>query len=294
VSQHCNKTFFAADHKLSLSSYFGPAYAKATKIQRAIQLSNNLLVIENQTQLADIPFADRFLVVERWIIEAVNNENLNQNSSHEGKASTNTPSAQDMALYTSKLTVYAEVIMLKSCSWEAQIQKKASETFTDMVTDWCKTATIALKATEEQKQKRLKLSSDSSTTKSTEPNVASATSNEKHHLRSATKKESELIARHRRNFQELDKLIVKGDLEWCSIEVMHSSKAGKHSAFAQVLESHHIHGMSDLSKSLTEETDTTDSTDGSRGKPIMAKRKSRNFLRLLGTRMNKSSALKPR
>eukprot|EP00804_Cyclotella_cryptica_P023844 CCRYP_018131-RC/>CCRYP_018131-RC protein AED:0.33 eAED:0.33 QI:71/1/1/1/1/1/2/321/306 len=270
-------------------SYFGPAYAKATKVQRAIQLSESLLVIENQTQLADIPFADRFLVVERWIIEAVNNEKLNQNSSHGVKTSTNFSSLQDMALYTSKLTVYAEVIMLKSCSWEAQIQKKASETFTDMVTDWCKTATKALKATEEQKRKRLKLTDDS-----TDPNVISETLNQKYHLQTTTKNESDLMALHRRNFQELDKLIAKGDLEWCSIEVMHSSKTGKHSAFAKVLESHNIHGMSDLSKSLTEETDTTDSTDGSRGIQIMAKRRSRNFLKLLGTRMNKSSTLKPR
>ena len=44
-------------------SYFGPAYAKATKIQRATQLSKHLLVIENQTQLSEVPFSDRFKVL---------------------------------------------------------------------------------------------------------------------------------------------------------------------------------------------------------------------------------------
>ena len=253
-------------------SYFGPAYAKATKIQRAIQLSENLLVIENQTQLADIPFADRFLVVERWIVEAVENDDSDAAPS------------EDMAMYTSKLTVYAEVVMLKSCSWEAQIQKKASETFTDLVTDWCKTATKALRATEEQKRARLGLSRGNSE----EQQTISCTPTNRVLPISPTTKGSELIAKHRRNFEELDKLIAKGDLEWCSVEVMHSSKAGKHSAFAQVLESEILTG---LSKSSTEETDITESTDGSvRGVSMEAKRRNKNLFRLLNVRKNKSGS----
>jgi hypothetical protein len=225
-------------------------------------------VIENQTQLADIPFADRFRVVERWIVEAVKYDK----STH---GNTNEASIEDMAL-SSNLTVYAEVIMLKSCSWEAQIQKKASETFNDLVTDWVKTATKALKATEEQKRMRLGLScSGCKSSKSTK-----APLNDAHVPSSSTNKGSELIAQHRRNFQELDKRIKNGDLEWCSIEVMHSSKAGKHSAF--VLESHSLELGTRLNKSSTEETDITDSTDD--GIPIMAKRRSRNFLRLLSSR----------
>jgi hypothetical protein len=171
--------------------------------------------------------------------------------------------------------------MLRSCSWEAQIQKKASETFNDLVTDWVKTATKALKATEEQKRLRLGLSpSDSKSSKSRQAPLDECISS------STTEQGSELIAQHRRNFQELDKRIKNGDLEWCSIEVMHSSKAGKHSAFAQVLESHTKEFGTGLSKSSTQETDVT-STDG--GLPILAKRRSRNFLRLLSSRKGRSS-----
>ena len=69
---------------------------------------------------------------------------------------------------------------------------------------------------------------------------------------------------------------------------MHSSKAGKHSAYARVLESDGIAGS--LSKSSTEETETTEySTEESRvfdvivppPAAVTVKRKSRNFLRLL-------------
>ena len=48
--------------------------------------------------------------------------------------------------------------MLKDCSWEAQIRRKASETFTEMVIEWTKSATVALVATEEQKRERLRQS----------------------------------------------------------------------------------------------------------------------------------------
>jgi len=47
----------------------------------------------------------------------------------------------DDALYTYKLSVQADVESSKRCSWEAQIRKKASETFTEVVTEWCKSAT---------------------------------------------------------------------------------------------------------------------------------------------------------
>ena len=192
------------------------------------------------------------------------------------------------AVYTSKLTVHAQVVMLKSCSWEAQIRKRASDTFTDLVTDWCKTATKALKATEKQKRKRLGMSfyiDDDAAKKVTEESSSSsaddATTEADSSINATTGPNdgSELIARHLRNFQELDNLIAKGDLEYCSIEVMHSSKAGKHSAYAQVLESDGIAGS--LSKSSTEETETTESsTEESRVDDVIVppvKRKSGYF-----------------
>ena len=226
-----------------------------------------------------------------------------------GDETTNNTGTQQ-AMYTSKLTVYADVIMLKSCSWEAQIRKRASDTFTDLVTDWCKTATMALEATEKQKRKRLGLTTSemedliiakkATTEESSSSSSSSDAINEANSSINATTSSSnvndgsELIARHRRNFQELDNLIAKGDLEYCSIEVMHSSKAGKHSAYARVLESDGIAGS--LSKSSTEETETTEySTEESRvfdvivppPAAVTVKRKSRNFLRLLSSRKGK-------
>lgn len=85
-------------------SYFGPAYAKATKSQRATQLSKHLLIIENQTQLSEVPFSDRFKVLERWIIEAVKSNNAGRDG--------------ERGLYTCKLTIHAEVVMIDSCRFE--------------------------------------------------------------------------------------------------------------------------------------------------------------------------------
>ena len=207
-------------------SYFGPAYAKATKIQRATQLSKHLLVIENQTQLSEVPFSDRFKVLERWVVEAVKNRN-DGNGGRGGAGG---------GLYTCKLTVHAEVIMISHCRFEPQIRKKAAETFTDLTTGWCKLATKALEATKEQKRKRLRneeqhLFDDGTDTVVDDTSARRQIRSKK--SRGATT-ESELFAKHQKKFQELDDLISHGD---GGIEVMHSTKAGAHSAFAEVLES---------------------------------------------------------
>eukprot|EP00984_Skeletonema_dohrnii_P001875 scaffold625_cov169-Skeletonema_dohrnii-CCMP3373.AAC.12 len=190
-------------------SYFGPTYAKATKIQRATQLSKHLLVIENQTQLSDAPFSDRFKVLERWVIEAVKNKN--DGSGRRGGG-----------VYTCKLTVHAEVIMMSHCTFEPQIRKKAAETFTDLTTGWCKLATKAVEATNTKEQKRKRMRNE-------EQQLFDDAASKK--SRGAT--ESELFAKHQKKSQELDDLIPHGD---GGIEVMHSIKAGAHSAFAEVLE----------------------------------------------------------
>jgi len=320
-------------------SYFGPAYAKAIKTQRATQLSNHVLVIENVTQLVDIPFADRFRVIERWVVEAVKNNDAaavvkQPSSAAEGDASGNkqSPNLQsqqqdgimDDALYTCKLSVQAEVELLKSCSWEAQIRKKASETFTEVVTEWCKSATVALKATEEQKRKRLRQDSEGSGRRGSSGNnmdYAGNNNNKKNVGSNASKnssttsqkqlrlhppmpppetpsaKESELFAKHRRNFQELDKLIGKGDLEWCSIEVMHSTSnvaEGEEPAlFAQVLEypSTMVASSEIGGSSMTGSTDDYDGEmmDGSRRKAtVMMRRKSRKLFKRLSSKVTKS------
>lgn len=235
-------------------SYFGPAYAKATKIQRATQLFNDrVLVIENVTQLSDIPFSDRFRVIERWVLEVVEEKEGEECDMPSVKESASS-SAIATESKTCKFSVYAEVQMLKSCSWEPQIRKKASETFTDVATDWCKSAVVALTATEEQKRKRQRLQleeesgggggksvvdkSKISSLGRRPPRIPSpmtvvtddvvlpphpTTTTVITPTSSLVRERSKLFAEHKRNFDELDKLIAQGDLEWCSVEVTHTS-----------------------------------------------------------------------
>ena len=233
-------------------SYFGPAYAKATKIQRVTQLHNDrYLVIENVTQLADIPFSDRFRVLERWVVEVMDEGGetaLSPASPTAIESGTDHANAVCTSGKLCKLAVYAEVQMLKSCSWEPQIRKKASETFTEVTTDWCKSAVVALAATEEQKRKRQRLEIERSGSEDVVdktiskgssggrppriPSPMTVVIDDGMSLPSATtavipsslvRQRSQIFAEHKRNFDELDKRITQGDLEWCSVEVTHSS-----------------------------------------------------------------------
>jgi hypothetical protein len=210
-------------------SYFGPAYAKATKIQRATRLNKHLLIIENETRLSEIPFADKFMVLERWIIESVK-----KNESNDGGGS-----GGGGGLYTCKLTVHAEVIMLGSCRFESQIRKKASETFTEVTMDWCKLATKALEATREQKRKRMRNEEQQYDDDDDRNDSIVGDDTQQQEVESKKKlhretESSELFAKHQQKFQELDDLIANsGDDD--NIEVLHSIEAGAHSAFAKVL-----------------------------------------------------------
>jgi len=293
-------------------SYFGPAYAKAVKTQRATQLSNSILVIEHVTQLMDIPFSDRFRVIERWVLEVVKNDSTKQpTTAATGNDITSNPQQDGMddALYTCKLSIHAEVDMLKSCSWESQIRKKASETFTEVATEWCKSATVALKATAQQKRKRLHQESkgggndynktSNTDRKDTRGNTSSTGRSVKTRLpepmpppATPSARESELFAKHRRNFEELDNLIVKGDLEWCSIEVMHSSSSkvggGESRPFAQVLE---YPQLTEVGSSMTGcTTDDEGEMDGTKkkGPTVTMRIKSRNLFKKLSSRVNKT------
>lgn len=266
-------------------SYFGPAYAKASKIQRATQLANGkVLVLENVTQLSDIPFSDRFQVMERWVLEVVPEEE---------KSTDNNTTLQTAIC---KLTVHAEVQMLKSCSWEPQIRKKASETFTEVVTEWCKSATKALKATEEQKQKRLQLSKEATNvTTGTKKRVSPVSLPIKLHPTQtpAVAKQAELFAKHKRNFDQLDQLISIGDLEWCSVEVMHSPRlnsSDKSNAFSTVLEYPSLNEYEITSSNTGEdEDDNGKSSSPSKARVIMRRKSKKLFRRLSSRVINKSS-----
>jgi len=271
-------------------SYFGPAYAKASKTQRATQLVNGkILVLENVTQLSDIPFSDRFQVMERWILEVVPEEEVS-------KKSQSTDNNITLHTATCKLTVHAEVQMLKSCSWEPQIRKKASETFTEVVKEWCKSATKALKATEEQKQKRLQLSKEAtSDTTNTKKRVSSVSPPIKlpPTQTPAVAKQAELFAKHKRNFDQLDQLISIGDLEWCSVEVMHSPRhnsSDKSTAFSTVLEYPSLNEYEITSSNTGEdEDDNGKSSSPSKARVIMRRKSKKLFKRLSSRVVNKSS-----
>lgn len=249
-------------------SYFGPAYAKATKIQRATLLSDDrLLVIENITHLLDIPYSDRFRVLERWVLEVeeggggANEAAVGEISSDDGdqrgrqpkrsisvggeRTSSALAGERGLRAVTTaggvascRLTIHAEVQMLKPCSWEQQIRKKASETFTDVAMDWCRSATVALAATEEQMRKRLRVgpledgSNDRNIVFGGGGGMHSGPGRPPLSPPSPVRGRSGLLAIHKFNFDQLEKDFdcqsllgarASGDLEWCSIEVMHSS-----------------------------------------------------------------------
>jgi hypothetical protein len=116
------------------NSYFGPPYATTTKVQRALCASKRLLVLESKTTLADIPFCDRFFVMERWVV-----------------TSEKTIDGQ----YHATLSISAQVFITKKCPFESQIFAKSQETILDIAQQWTIMAQEALKLTEEARRKRI-------------------------------------------------------------------------------------------------------------------------------------------
>jgi len=127
--------------KAKTNSFFGPPYATTTKTQRILMLSKRLAVLESKTILGDIPFCERFYVVERWIIQADKNE--------------------DDGIYTSCLSSSCEVVFTKQCPFEFQIRTKSCAALTDVGIAWCAMAQEALKLAEKAKINRLSQRSSS-------------------------------------------------------------------------------------------------------------------------------------
>lgn len=118
--------------KAKTNSFFGPPYASTTKTQRILILSKRLAVLESKTTLGDIPFSDRFFVMERWIIEAT----------------------KDGELYTARASVSCQVFFTDSCPFETQIRTKSTAALHDVTGAWCAMAQEALKLTEATKLDR--------------------------------------------------------------------------------------------------------------------------------------------
>jgi len=202
-------------------SFFGPAYATTRKVQRVAKLSTKFIVIENKTELFDIPFCDRFFVVERWVVETEtqNLDTLVIKDGHKVPIRNKT-----------KLNVEVELFMTGNCTWEKQIRSKSLMALKEGISAWGVKATQALDFTTKNKLKRLcnnKIPSRKNA--HLDPECGSAISTREN--------DSEVLMKiHRAQLEKLEKKIKAGDSEWSDIEIRHYLNAGKGSAFAEVLD----------------------------------------------------------
>ncbi len=116
------------------SGLFGPPYATTTKVQRCLVANKRLLVLESKTTLKDIPFCDRFYVLDRWLITSQKRDDQ----------------------YVSTMSVSCQVVFSKGCPFEATILSKSQETVTEIALQWNEMAQKALEATEQARLERLK------------------------------------------------------------------------------------------------------------------------------------------
>lgn len=191
------------DFKTLTNSYFGPTYAVANKTQRMTLISENLLILENKTRLSGIPISDRFYVVDRWIF---NTEDSKMTKKRRDKSYT----------YVSKLTVYVQLVMLKSCSWEKQIRSKAISTTNGIVKSWCKKATAALLLAEKEKIQRIKRESSNR-------NIVSVSKRDKQiinckHTFNPTTEKQHLIAAHTKKLTDVQSQISSRYFEGIELE----------------------------------------------------------------------------
>ncbi|GAX12805.1 hypothetical protein FisN_15Hh284 [Fistulifera solaris] len=126
--------------KTNNSNLLGPAFATTTKVQRLFILSKRCAVLEMKTTLRDIPFADRFFVLERWVVNAKKDE---------------------YGLYTILLSISTGAVFTGSCPFESPIRSRSAAAVSDVVNAWCAMATEALKLTEQTKISRLDHIADS-------------------------------------------------------------------------------------------------------------------------------------
>lgn len=208
--------------KTLTKSYFGPTYASAKKTQRVTKFSTRLVIIESKTELFNIPFSDRFFVVERWVIEAQKHDLPSTMSSSEKNS---TP------IYTTNLSVFVEVFMLKSCNWERQIREKTLSTLTGLLEEWTTKATRALDLATRKKMARRRIGCNDDGT-----SIRSYRSNQKQTTYNSPPNQEEAMKKHHQKLKVIEEKIFNGDMDWCNIEIRHSEKAGAQAAYAEILE----------------------------------------------------------
>jgi hypothetical protein len=120
--------------KAKTNNYFGPPYATTCKVQRGLVASKHLLVLESKTRITDVPFSDRFHLMERWVVTA--------------------DKQQDR--YVASLSIYTQVFFTNSCPFQSKIKSASKDTFFEIAKTWCIMAQEALKLTEQHRLKRLR------------------------------------------------------------------------------------------------------------------------------------------
>ena len=175
--------------------------------------------------------------------------------------------------------------MVSSCRFESQIRKKASETFTDLTTEWCKLATKALEATKEQKRKRVRNEQKFDDDRNVSSAVVSDDSRQQEVSKKSCEAESELFAKHQQKFQELEDLIANCE---DNIEVSHSIEAGVRSAFAQVVELPGTPSSAFLKLSDGTVVEVATGAEASSPTSILSRKKSPRLLRKLSFRVSRS------
>jgi hypothetical protein len=162
------------DYEAKTNSFLGPPFAKTTKVQRALQVSKRLLVLEMKTTLSDIPFSNRFFVMERWLVTSkshpdderpgavssgekrqLQRTNAKNQQVHFEGSSNNHHHRSGKMTSTAFLTITSQVVFTQSCAFEAAILKESAKQISEISNQWNKMAQEGLKRTEETRRQRL-------------------------------------------------------------------------------------------------------------------------------------------
>jgi len=100
--------------KAKTNSLFGPPFASTTKTQRILIGSKRWAILESKTLLGDIPFSDRFMVIERWLIQADKHAQQQVDHSNAGAG-----------VYTCSVTSSCAILFSTQCPFEQQIRSKS-------------------------------------------------------------------------------------------------------------------------------------------------------------------------
>jgi hypothetical protein len=153
------------------NAFLGPPYALTSKTQRAYFVSKKIFVIEIKTTLKDIPFCNRFYLIERWIVDgtgtssSINSKNSNNNRKHTTKKQQhNTDTEKDRNHNPSRassshciyLTVTSKCYFTEECPFESAIVKESAKQIGEISKCWYAMAQDGLKRTEETRTKRLR------------------------------------------------------------------------------------------------------------------------------------------